>query len=146
MPTPTLSRLDLAREQLELAIELFLSGRSDVAALTLAGAAEEVLGQAVKHKGGETAMDSAFETTSHFHRLLHGQELKWKDFADSENEARNAAKHMRNPAEEAITVDMRRAAQWMIVRACGNSDRLDLPRMEGMAVFDNWFYEYEVGV
>jgi len=45
MPQYTFDRLQLAVEQLDVAIELFRSGRSDVAALTLAGAAEEILGK-----------------------------------------------------------------------------------------------------
>ena len=146
MTSQTLDRISLACEQLEIAMDLFLSGQSYVAALTLAGAAEEILGQALKHRGEENAMQSAYESTSSFHRMLHGKELKWQDFADGENYARNAAKHMRDPSETSITTDLRHAAQWMIVRACSNSDRLGIARTDRMSQFENWFYEYEVGV
>ncbi|MBI3283880.1 MAG: hypothetical protein HYZ65_03385 [Burkholderiales bacterium] len=136
----------MATEQLDTAIEIFLAERSDVAALTLAGAAEEILGQAVKLAGGENAMQQAYEVTAKTHKLLHRTELRWQDFADGENLARNAAKHMRAPEEANVTTDLRRAAQWMIVRACSNYDRLNLERTDRMRVFDNWFYENEVGV
>ncbi len=136
----------LASEQLDCAIELFLSHRSDVSALTLAGAAEEILGRAVKLAGGENALQQAYEASAVGHRYLHRKELRWQDFADGENYARNAAKHLIGDGKGLLEFDLRRAATWMIVRACANHDRLDLERTEHMRAFDNWFYEYEVGV
>jgi len=87
------NQIALAAEQLDVAIQLFLDERSDVSALTLAGAAEEILGNAVKLAGGENAIKRAYEVSALTHRYLHDKELKWQDFADKENCARNAAKH-----------------------------------------------------
>ena len=120
--------------------------RSNVSALTLAGATEEILGRAVKLAGGENAMQQAYEASALTHRYLHGKELKWQDFADGENYARNAAKHLLHDRCTTVEADFRRAAMWMIVRACANYDRLDLARTDRMREFDNWFYEHEVGV
>jgi hypothetical protein len=145
MPEETHNRIDLAVEQIECAIELFLSERSDVGALTLAGASEEILGQAVGLAGGQSALQRSYEFAALTHQALHRAQLNWKVFADGENCARNAAKHLRQD-EETVTADIRRAAQWMIVRACANHAQLDLPRTDRMAEFDNWFYEHEVGV
>jgi hypothetical protein len=47
MAKQSYQRIDLATEQLDVALELFLSRRSFVSALTLAGAAEEILGKAL---------------------------------------------------------------------------------------------------
>ena len=146
MPSTTFDRIALASEQLDAAIEIFLAERSDVSALTLAGAAEEILGQAVRQSGGENAMQQAFEIMAETHKGLHRTEPRWQDFTEGENFARNAAKHMRTPEEATVTTDLRRAAQWMIVRACANYDRLDLERTDRMREFDNWFHEYEVGI
>ena len=76
MPDTTSERTSLAAEQLDVAIEMFLASRSDVSALTLAGAAEEVLGQAVKLRGGENVLQEWFQVTSRPHRLLTGKTLK----------------------------------------------------------------------
>ena len=45
MAEQTYERIELAKEHLDLALDLFLSKRSMVSALTLAGAAEEILGR-----------------------------------------------------------------------------------------------------
>ena len=137
-------QLALAAEQLDIAIGLFLNEQSYVSALTLAGAAEEILGRALKQVGGETAMQQAYEVSATTHRHLHRKELKWQDFADGENYARNAAKHLLQ--DRAVEADLRRAALWMIARACTNHDRLDRERTERMQEFDHWFYEHEVGL
>ena len=140
------NQIALAAEQLDAAIELFLPERSDVSALTLAGAAEEILGWAVKLAGGENAMQEAYAASALTHRYLHHQELKWQDFADGENYARNAAKHLKKEDDRAIEVNLRHAAMWMIVRACANYDRLGLDTTDRMREFNNWFSEHEVGV
>ena len=49
-------------------------------------------------------------------------------------------------ADAKVTIDLERAAIWMIVRARVNYDRLGLPRTEKMTRFDEWFYEHVVGV
>ena len=139
-------QIALAAEQLDTAIELFLSERSDVSALTLAGAAEDILGRAVKLAGGENAMQEAYAASALTHRYLHRQELKWQDFADGENYARNASKHLKKEGEKDIEVNLRHAAMWMIVRGCANYDRLGLETTDRMREFDNWFFEHEVGV
>lgn len=139
-------QIALAAEQLDVAIEMFLTGRSEVSVLTLAGAAEEILGRAVKLMGDQNTMQQAYEARALSHRYLHGKALKWKDFADGENYARNAAKHLFGNDDTYVEVDLNQAAMWMIVRAYANYDRLGLQQTDRMREFDNWFYEFEVGV
>ena len=146
MPVSTHQLTSLAAEQLDAAIELFLTGRSDVSALTLAGAAEEILGQAVKFSGGENALMQAYEVTAQTHGILHGNRLKWQDFVDGENIARNAVKHMKKRGQSTVETDLRRAAQWMIARACANYERAEFARTDRMREFDDWFFEHEVGL
>lgn len=146
MPSERHDQVALATEQLDVALETFLSERSYVSALTLAGAAEEILGYALKRAGGQNALQQAYEGSTLTHRFTHGRELKWKDFVDGENYARNAAKHILCDEATSVEVDLQRAAMWMIVRACTNFDRLDLERTDRMREFDNWFCEHEVGI
>jgi hypothetical protein len=61
-----LPRVDLAIEQLDVALELFLSDRSDVSALTLAGAAEEILGRALALQGKLAAIDEGYGQVDEF--------------------------------------------------------------------------------
>ena len=57
----TLSNLDIAERQLERAIVLFLDDKDYVSALTLAGAAEEILGKLLNKAGKEHWLDSITE-------------------------------------------------------------------------------------
>lgn len=50
------TRINLGIEQLDVALELFLEERSYVAALTLAGAAEEILGKALDFQNRTNAL------------------------------------------------------------------------------------------
>lgn len=142
----THNRIDLAVEQLDVALSLFLEKNSYVSALTLAGAAEEILGKALSHHGKQTVLQYKYEAIEPVHKLLHRKPLLWAEYIADENRARNAAKHMASPSEDLIIIDLEDAALWMLVRACHNFERLDLPRTARMIEFDNWFYEHVVGV
>jgi hypothetical protein len=146
MSEKTYQRVDLAIEQLDTALELFLSERSYASALTLAGAAEEILGQAISQKGQQDALRYKYDVLNSTHRELHGKTLEWKRFSDGENHARNALKHMRSRSEDTVTTDLQEAAIWMLVRACANYGAMDFARTDRMDSFDNWFYEHVVGV
>ena len=146
MITQIYRRVDLAAEQLDNAISLFLEKRSYVSALTLAGAAEEILRMALKFEGKTSSLGFRFEVFAEAHAAQYGEELEWAAFADRENHARNAAKHMRTTGETAVTVDLEEAALWMIVRAIDNHERLGRSRTEKMVEFGDWFYEHVVGI
>lgn len=142
----TYKRVDLAIEQLGVALRLFLDEQSYASALTLAGAAEEVLGKALEHSGRTNTMQYMYDRLAPAMELMKGRQFKKKEFADEENEARNALKHMRTPEEETITADLEVATAWMLSRACDNYNRLDLEKTDDMRRFDNWFWENMVGI
>ena len=144
MADQTYNRIDLAVEQLDVALSLFLEKQSVVSALTLAGAAEEILGKVLSHNGQQNSLEWKYEAVEPTHTMLHQIPLSKADFIRDENRARNAAKHMACASEPSVTVDLEDAALWMIVRACDNSDRLGLPRTTRMLEFENWFYEHVV--
>jgi hypothetical protein len=142
----TYSKVDLAVEQLGVALRLFLDEKGYASALTLAGAAEEILGKALEHRGRTNSMQWQYEAEAEVFRLLHGRPMKWSEFADERNQARNALKHMRAADEATLTADLEEAAVWMLVRACDNYNRLGLEPTDDMRRFDSWFYEHIVGV
>ena len=136
-------RLDLAKEQLDTAIELFLDEKKFSSAITLAGAAEEIFGQALTNKGGKSALHDSYESMADLHRGIHGEELK-KEYFSKENLARDALKHLQNQEGANITLDLEEAACWMLVRAIHNARELGF-LFERQADFENWFYENIVG-
>jgi len=142
----TYTRVSLAVEQLDLALMLFLDMRSYVSALTLAGAAEEILGRALVIAGKGNTLRQKYESMATFHEALHRAPLKWADFVDGENRARNAVKHLRLAIDETLTVDLEHTALWMIVRACDNFERIGMARTERMFQFDEWFHVNVAGI
>ena len=146
MGEATHKRVDLAVEQLGDALRLFLDEQRYASALTLAGAAEEVLGRAVEHGGGTSNLQWKFSKVAQVDQALFGKPLKWSEFVDEENAARNALKHMREPDEHTLDTDLEMAAVWMLVRACDNYRRLGLEETEEMGRFTGWFYENVVGI
>ncbi|WP_339775195.1 hypothetical protein [uncultured Methylophaga sp.] len=141
------NKIDLAIEQLEMAISLFLQEHSYVSALTLAGAAEEILGMAVKIEGIENSLHESY-------RLYCNPELSWlnppktwKDYTTlGKNRVRNAIKHLSNVDDLSFDADIQEEALWMIVRATDNYRRLGFTPTELMHQFDGWFYENVVGI
>jgi hypothetical protein len=145
MGEKTYERLALAKEQLDTALDLFLDQQKLSSAITLAGAAEEIFGHALRSKAGKSALDSSYESRAEIHRMLHGTELIKKSFVSKENLARNALKHLQEEKGPSITIDLEEAACWMLVRAIQNGREIgfEFQRDED---FENWFYENIVGV
>lgn len=85
----THERVDLANEQLAVALELFLSRRSMVSAITLAGAAEEILGQALTLHSRDTSLMHEYSVAAPVEELLWRKPYKLKDFIDQKNRVRN---------------------------------------------------------
>ena len=138
-------RIALAQEQLDVALELFLSKRSMVSVLTLAGAVEEILGKALQHRGKKTTLEYEHTVIEPVETFLRRQPFLWKDFIDEKNRVRNAAKHMGAQTDTEVVADLEDEALWMLVRACDNHKRLALKATPRMAEFDDWFNENVVG-
>src|SRR3954447_14293391 len=125
MATPPYSSIQLAVEQLNTAITLFLERGSFVSALTLAGAAEELLGKTLSNADQENSVEWHYEMAGRTRGLLDDVAVSKRDFITLENRARDAAKHHRPGG---LHLDIEDEALWMIVRACDNAGRLDLPQ------------------
>jgi hypothetical protein len=145
MTEQTYSRLDLAKEQLVVALDLFLEKRSYASSITLAGASEEIFGKELLRQGKTPVLDWKFNQMGVVHQLLHGVPLKRKDFVKEENRIRNSMKHFDEKDNPQIAVDLEEAACWILVRACENASKLDIA-IGRFEEFDEWFYKNIVGI
>ncbi|KGC96404.1 hypothetical protein DP62_5739 [Burkholderia pseudomallei] len=129
MPAQTYRRIDLALEQLDVALMLFLERGDFPAVITLAGAAEEVLGKEVNRRGWQVALHR---------RVNRYAEQDRKAAITEQNRVRNALKHFADHEQSEFTADLEEAARWALERACENAHRLELevPRSEA---FGEWY-------
>lgn len=99
-----LTKLEVAVHQLDTAIRLFLEG-DHLSSLTLAGAAEEILGRLCKREGKPVAT----ETIIAFHwgdtDVALTDKERGKLLLEVMNGARNAAKHANNASETDFVVE-----------------------------------------
>jgi pyruvate-formate lyase-activating enzyme len=109
-----LHKIEIARRQIEVASELFFSGGDCLAVVTLAGAAEEILGSLIRRKGEAAMIDHLVELDK---ELTGGRPFGIVN--DEINGIRNALKHAREPDEDELEVDTDEAIA-MLSRAVGN--------------------------
>jgi hypothetical protein len=131
------SKLDIAVMQLERSIDLYLQGRTQdmVCSITLAGAAEEILGRLVEGGGGSSAFHDTIE-------LLCGmQEAAWPDskvdpkaYIALKTKARNDLKHITDGAP--LAANLEREAVSIIRRAIANHRKLGCGFVERYRQFE----------
>ncbi|KVH72229.1 hypothetical protein WJ41_13950 [Burkholderia ubonensis] len=140
-------RVDLAIEQLETALSLFLDQQRYASAITLAGAAELVLGQTLGARGKIPVLDWQFSEVAPVHLMVEREPLNKGKYVDAQNRVYRALKHYNFARADGPTfeADLQEAACWMLVRACENAHRLDLT-VTGFDTFNDWFYTHVVGV
>ena len=113
-----MEKFDIAKEQLLESIRLYIEGRSIISALTLAGAAEEILGKLVKNQGGNNALKLKVIDLCELHELCFGEKPDSKKYLTLRNAARNEAKHLCTGAK--IEFDIDEEASSLIYRAIQN--------------------------
>jgi hypothetical protein len=77
---PVYSKRDLARVQLERAITLHVDEHDHVSAITLAGAAEEILGKLLTNAGGTPSVKAFAQALVAIGNEEHGETWQEKDF------------------------------------------------------------------
>ena len=122
----TLTNTEIALMHLRKAIDLYLSPlQSDVVcSITLAGAAEEVLGKVVIKKGGSSALQNKIAILSGMHLAAYQEKADPKVYVQLRNRARNNLKHSDELSEFAL--DIEKEAVAMIRRAIENCRKLSL--------------------
>jgi hypothetical protein len=117
-----ISKVDIASAQLDTAIQLYLDGTDLVSAVTLAGAAEEILGKLVSRQGKTNAFEETMDTLCEMHEAAFEEEADRKVYADLRNGIRNEFKHI--CSGDALEVNLDDEASQMINRAIDNYQTL----------------------
>jgi hypothetical protein len=138
-------KIDIARQQLDTAIELFFQGGNHFAIITLAGAADEIFGKFLGLVGRESSLANIVRSTALFHKMVYGEELPHKEFILRANLAKNSIKHLDSEDDLTIALDAYEEMIEMLVRATDNYYGLDLPESEQVLKFTEWYFENVVG-
>ena len=121
MGSVTLTKFQIAERQLTKAIELFCEG-DPLPAITLAGAAEEILGKLVKSGGGVTSLEEEIKDRLDLYQTVFGADGDSKAFASLMNNPRNELKHRMSGA--AVELNLEEEAVNLIQRAIDNFQKL----------------------
>jgi hypothetical protein len=147
MRTPTLGyeddtqigKREIAQTQLKEAIVLFLD-KKFLCAITLAGAAEEVLARLLNAAGEQSVVEESVEAIQRLREatgLAMMENRPKKEIFNAWNAARNTIKHHNEKAEDTVTINLFDEAYWMIKRALGNASKLGVP-ISNEVDFENW--------
>ena len=129
-----ISKIDAAVDQLDWAIRLFLDHRAYVPAITLAGAAEEILGKAV-------GAEAAFETLKK-QFTLECSMPEMEVSHDHLNKARNWLKHWdRGTDAKTECMELNKEALQYITRALANLATHDRWQQSEGPRFARWISE-----
>ena len=141
VPQQTHQILHLACEQLDVAIELFLAGRSATSALLLARAAEGMLAKVLIARGGTASIDDDHCTVATVEAFIVSNGSGWNAFIREKDRLQGQAQGGSNPSPAILTADLDDASLWMLVRACDNYQRLALRPTARLREFERWFTE-----
>ena len=132
---------DIALCQLLSAIRLYLEDKNFISALTLSGAAEEILGKHCDAQGFPSALWSIKTNSKMFYRALVGNDLTDKEldklYHGIANRHRNKVKHINPSVEPEMVFDAEEAARDMINRAIDNYWTLGNPLTTEMQLFQD---------
>jgi hypothetical protein len=137
-----ISKSELAKIQLEDAIDLFLSGKR-ISVITLAGAAKEVFARLSNLKGQQSAIEESFssiqqlrEETSH---SIMGDKSENEIFNDW-NKSKNILKHHNKKDGVSISFSRFDESYMMLQRAIHNSAKLGMS-IKNRQEYENWLIE-----
>jgi hypothetical protein len=117
------SRLEMGRHQLETAVALYFENRDVYSVITLAGAADELFGKALKFQGQESRVEELSRSVAAIHKRLYGKELDPKKVAERANHARNSLKHWSLDQPVDVEFDLVEESKDMLERGINNFGR-----------------------
>lgn len=133
MSTVKLTAEQIAEQQLTASIRLFQKGQY-VCAITLAGAAEEILGKRLRKLGAEPSFDNLKDSIVRIAKLHGDNDPKTEKLvAELLNSTRNELKHY--AGDEALEFDLREDAIELLERAISNYMLLTGVILDEMAQF-----------
>ena len=124
---------EIAKRQIETALDMFFSGGDLVSIITLAGAGEEILGVLLRRAGKNAMMDHIVKLD----KQLTGAGRPFNIVNEESNGIRNALKHANNPLEDELEVDPEHAVA-LLARAIANYASLE----SDLTLQMNRFYEH----
>jgi hypothetical protein len=136
----TISKLDVGVHQLSVAIRLFLDG-DYLASLTLAGAAEEILGRLCERTSKPVAVDFIVDYHLKDTDPALSDKKRRKILRDLLNGPRNAAKHANDPDEATFDVDQAWPLQ-MIMRAVPMCASLGVKPSQEIGKIVAWIHDH----
>lgn len=117
MTTEKISQNNVCEVQLLTALRMYRE-KNYVSAITLAGAAEEILGKIIRSKGLPTTYDLIKGIINNTSNQLHRAEFNNKEFNEIANSARNQLKHF--SSDGCMEIDLKQEAVNIIHRAVYN--------------------------
>ena len=129
----------LAREQLEDGLSLLAEGRY-ISALTLLGAAEEILARLVEETGGGHFLDDMWVGINEWNRSQGGQDVSKTFVYRHFNEPRNSVKHHTPGTGSTVSIFKVAAAAMMARRATSAADVLKL-KYKNRGIYESWLAE-----
>src|SRR4030042_1562910 len=117
-----ISKVDIATAQLDTAIQFYLDNSNLISAITLAGAAEEILGCLVKQQDKSNALNDEIDILCYIHKEVHGNDPNRKEYANIRNGIRNEFKHL--CSGKSLEVNLDKEASKLIDRAIKNYQAL----------------------
>lgn len=132
MPTEILTKLEIAERQLNRAISLLIENNDRVSAITLAGAAEEILAALLKSAGKTDVLSEICQESVDMGRSIGGA---WKtgEFKYDFNFVKNELKHHDNGLENIPIFE--EASKEIINRAIENFRRISGNYSHQMQIF-----------
>lgn len=118
-------KINLAKEQLEDAIELLLNGRY-ISCLTLAGAAEAIFTTLAEEKTGKNPFNLIHEIINYDLVAEGRQQVSRGKFRKVRNRARNLVKHHDVGDEESVHINRRGQAEVALGQAMISADMLEV--------------------
>jgi hypothetical protein len=118
-------KINLAKEQLEDAVALLFSERY-ISALTLFGAAEEVLSRLLEEQGLEPPLEEFWSGINEWNRSTGRDEISKKHIYRVFNEPRNSVKHHTPGQDSSVALFKVAAAGLMAKRAATAASNLQL--------------------
>lgn len=115
-----IDKIEIAIVQLETSIVLF-EQKNYIPALTLAGAAEEILGKLLKQKGESPIIDELQGVLREGLKLTESDKVIGSKYL---NRARNQSKHANHANENTVDIDYENESTCLISRAIVNLQNL----------------------
>ena len=126
-------KLDIAKEYLDAAMQMYLEQRDYFCAIHLAGAAAELLDRHLPEE--RRTFWIAWRAQKALHRYETGKEPSKKEINEVVNGSKNAIKHMAD-GQQTVMLDPVSEAQWYIDNALVSWEKLGLGKTP-----TNWRYQ-----